>query len=147
MLTKVSTSNEIQVIMNDAKRAILNIAIPKDHHIKDLLKELNILKFKDSVYFESMTWIYKIEKDMMPPSLSRFFKRRKEIHHHQTRQANDFYLSHRMLNRCCNSIYYRSLTEYNKLDFSVKNSECKKVSKSDKEANYGHILRIDNDEQ
>lgn len=113
--------NNIQKILNDGMRTVLNIVSPMDTHIVDLLKEMDMLKFEDMIYLDSMTLIYKLEHNLLPPGLSRLLRRR-EIHEHDTRRRDVYYVEQRRTQGAFNSIYYKSVTKYNDIANDVKES-------------------------
>lgn len=112
----------IQTALNDGMRAVLNVTVPMDTHVVDMIKELNMLKFEDMVYLDSMTMIYKLENDLLPEHLTRYLRRRREVHEHDTRIRDNFYLGSRRMQGAHNTIFYKSVTKYNQIDHSIKES-------------------------
>lgn len=109
----------MQVVINNALRCILNV--PYDTHIVDMLKLLNMLKLKDQVYVDTMTFLYKLHHGLLPKHIHNLVVR-SNIHQHQTRSSGNFYLNHRQTSLAHNSVFYGGVSKYNQLEKVIKDS-------------------------
>ena len=110
------TFSRIQVTLNDGLRAILNPADEREP-IKEMLKELDMIYFKDQVYLDNMTFIYKMENNLLSRVFNSWLTKNREIHEHSTRTASNYFLK---INK--RTHFTDCVAQYNKLKKEIKTS-------------------------
>ena len=106
--------NELQLLQNKCMRIILKC--DRYTPIRTMLECLGFLNMSDFLYFQTMSFVYKLYHRELPQYLE--FTIVNEIHQHYTRYI-DRIVENRKLTK--NSLYFRGLEEFNSLPSDVKN--------------------------
>lgn len=109
---------ELQKAVNRAGRIILNAN--KDIRTDEIRKKLQWSSVNKELYVDTMTFIYRIEKRMMPDYLQT--KKNSDIHQHETRGRNKFYINNKNKARNFNTLLNKGLSDFNKIKKNIKES-------------------------
>lgn len=108
----------LQKKQNKALRIILRCN--KYTRISDMLNATNLLSVRQIIFYNTMIFIYKMLNKLVPAQLLENCTFVKDIHQHNTRSQNNFYLHRVSTNSSQNSLYYKGLKQYNKLPKNVR---------------------------
>lgn len=114
--------NHLDPIIKMQKRIVRNITKSEFlAHTSPLFKELNILKFDDINYLETIKVIYNYEHGNLPISLLAKTPKCTDIHEYNTRFRDNFHLKHFSTETASiNSVINRGMEIWNKLDNSIR---------------------------
>lgn len=129
----------LQRKQNQALRTILKAS--RYTNIKSMLRQLNLLGVRQMIVLNTMVFIYKMLHGMLPAHLLDHCKFVRDVHEHNTRSCNDFYVSTVSTNYAQNDLFHSGLVVYNALPREVK--ECEDVSKFKKECRKYVVENVD----
>jgi hypothetical protein len=116
-------STEISVLQKKQNRALRHIlGCNKYTNIKLMLTVTNMLSVKQTIIFNTMLFIYKIINGMLPPLLYKYVTFVKDIHDHNTRSKDDFYINTVSTTYSQNNLYHKGLKQFNELPTEIKQS-------------------------
>ena len=112
-------------IIKMQKRIVRNITKSEFlAHSSPLFKDLNILKFDDINYIETLKVIYNYEHDNLPVSLLNKAPKCNDIHEYNTRSGSNFHLKHFSTKTASNlSVINRGMESWNKIDVSLRSEK------------------------
>lgn len=87
-----------------------------------MLKSTNLLSVNQTITYNTMVFIYKMLNNLLPKHLLDKCTFVRDIHNHDTRSRNNFYLHMSSTNFGQNSLFYKGLQQYNELPEYVKTS-------------------------
>lgn len=115
----------LQKIQNKFMRLILRAE--RRTHIVDLLDRLHWQSIKQRIYFNTLKLIYHMIKGDLPEYLKKLLVTNRDIHKYETR--NTHYRLPVFVKTCSQqSLYYKGLNEYNKMQDVYKNCNLKELS-------------------
>lgn len=91
-------------------------------NIKQMLDNVEVLSVKQTVILNTMTFIYKMLNGFLPEHLLEHCVFVRDIHHHDTRNQNNFYIAMVRTNYGQKDLFHNGLKMYNDLPDSVKDS-------------------------
>lgn len=112
--------NLLQKKQNKALRIILGCN--RYSRISIMLSSLNLLGVNQLVTYNTMIFIYKMLNKLLPKHLIENCKFVKDIHEHNTRSRENFYINTVSSGLSQNSLFFKGLIEYNNLPNNVKSS-------------------------
>lgn len=116
---------EVQVLINRAMRNILKC--DKEKPIKEMLQELQWCTFSDSIFMDTMTLVFKIEKKLTPSYLN-VSQIAEDLHDHNTRNKSNMV---RSINRTrVKSIYAEGIAEYYCLNKEIRGAQSIQIFKT-----------------
>ena len=120
-----TSQNHLDPIIKMQKRIVRNITKSEFlAHTSPLFKELDILKFDDINYLETLKVIYNYEHENLPISLLDKTPKCNDIHDHNTRSGQNFHLKHYSTKIASNiSVINRGMEHWNKLDQTIKSEK------------------------
>lgn len=114
-------NSDIETLQKKQNRA-LRIILGCNRYTKrvDMLNCTNLLSVRQTITYNTMTFIYKMVNYLLPDHLLSNCTFVKDMHEHNTRSRNNFYLNRVGTNYGQNSLFYKGLKEYNELPDHVK---------------------------
>lgn len=112
--------NRLQVLQNRGMRTILQCN--RYAHVDNMLQKLNWIDIRKLVKVQVLTFIHKIRIGLHPDYFAELMMSCDDVHNHQTRNKNNFYLEAKNKKTTQNSIFFKGVREYNKLPNSIKGS-------------------------
>ena len=112
---------ELQKTQNKALRIILNCN--RYTRRTDMLNCTGLLSVRQTIMCNTLIFIYKILNQLVPKNLLDKCKFVREVHEHNTRSRNNFYLAKMNNNYHQNNIFHKGLKQYNELPECIKNSK------------------------
>ena len=93
-------------------------------HTDPLFESLNTLKLHDIYHFQLGLFMYKYHHNLLPPGLldNTFFKTNVQIHHYNTRQAQDFHIDQTNTKLAENTIKTQGALLWNNMNPTLRNS-------------------------
>ena len=116
-----SELDKLQKKQNQAMRIILKCS--KYTNIRLMLNNVGVLSVKQTITFNTMTFIYKILHGQLPVHLSEYCIYVRDIHQHMTRNRNDLYITTVRTNYGQNDLYHKGMVMYNSLPEEIKMSQ------------------------
>lgn len=112
---------KLQKLQNKSMRTILkcNRYTP----IKTMLEVLNFMNVKQRIIFKTLDFVYKLKNKTTAPYLSNKVKYVNNVHSHNTRQKNDFFIDTAKTSLLNKTILYKGLNMFNTLPTEIKNCE------------------------
>jgi hypothetical protein len=110
----------LQKIQNKIMRLILRCN--KRTSIIWMVDALQWQPIKQRIEFNALLFIYKIVHNHTPNYLSEKITYIRDTHQHDTRSKNNILLPTMTMTTTQNSIFYKGMSEYNKLESNIKNS-------------------------
>lgn len=117
-LAQQNELNRLQKLQNKAMRIILRCN--RYTKIETMLQDLNWLNIRNLVKMHTLIFLHKIKLGLMPDYLCTLLTVFSQVHNHETRHNNNFYLTHKSKKTAQNSIFFRGLIEYNALPEIIK---------------------------
>ena len=116
--TNVTT---LQPLIKLQKWAVKTISCkPKRTASSPLFKSLRILTIRQIYDLQVLTFMYKYKKSLLPSVFNSFYITTSTIHHHYTRQHNNYYLPRCRLDLTKSFIKYSGCHLWNALDNTIK---------------------------
>jgi hypothetical protein len=109
----------LQRLQNKAMRII--IRCHKRTHVKDMLEVLCWMSIEQRVIFNTLLFIFKIKNNLVPEYLCKKISKNSEMHEHNTRKCNDFFIKSQSSAALKKSVFQSGLSEYNKMPNDLKN--------------------------
>lgn len=116
-----SEIESLQKKQNKALRIILGCSRYTSR--TDMINCANVLSVRQTITYNTMIFIYKMLNHLVPSHLIENCKFVIDIHQHNTRLRNNFYIDRVDTSSGQNSLYYKGLNQYNKLPDHIKNCE------------------------
>ena len=112
--------NKIRMLQKKAVRIINN----SDYlaHSEPLFKQNNLLKIEDIYKLQLGLLMYKLSREALPNSISILFQRNIEIHNHNTRNSNDYFMHEARTNTRKFTIKYSGPLFWNSIPEHIQNS-------------------------
>lgn len=110
----------LQKLQNRGLRIILKCN--RYTSIRTMHESLNWMYVEDRIYLLCMTFIYKMNKNMLPSYFAEFISYNNNIHSYNTRHNDNFHITRTHNRQSMNSIFFKGLNEFNKLPADIKNS-------------------------
>ena len=112
--------NRIQKNQNRTLRVII-LGCDKYTSIKHMLEVVDVLSAMQTILLNTFTFVYKILLGMLPQHLLENCIFVNEIHDHNTRLRDNFYIRNVNTIYSQNNLYHNGLKQYNNLPLHVKN--------------------------
>ena len=112
--------NRLQKMQNRAMRIILTC--DKYTAIKSMLRQLQWLPVQEFFRYNVLVFIFKMRIGDAPSYLRNKLTVNNQVHDHDTRQQQNFYIPRRSKKLAANSVFFRGLDDFNKLPNDIKNS-------------------------
>lgn len=119
--------DRLQKLQNRAMRAVLKCM--KLTPISFMLEALDWLSVKQRVYATTLTFIYKLQRGLLPRYLSEMVTFNGEKHNYRTRSRDDFHVTVTRTSKEWNSLFHRGLVLFNSLPRDLKSEENEKSFK------------------
>ena len=128
----VSSTNfgRLQVLQNKIMRVILRCNRFSSSQL--MLNTLNWLNIKQFLYFQTMTFIFKIINNTLPDYLTRQLLPITDVHLRNTRMSNtnNFYVKRTNKSSTMNSLFHKGVVQFNLLPHVIKSSRSVQQFKS-----------------
>ena len=117
-------NSEIDALQRKQNRA-MRIILGCDYFTRrtDMLHATNLLSVRQILTYNTMIFIYKMLNNLLPPHLLSNCRFVKDVHEHNTRSKNNFYIDKVNTSFSQNSLYYKGLKQYNELPDYIKNCD------------------------
>lgn len=115
-----SEIERLQKRQNQALRVILNCN--RRTHIKSMLGQVGILSVKQTIYLQTLLFIFKIVKGLLPETFQQYCVPVYNVHSKNTRNNDNFYITTVRRTFDEKSLFHNGLKLYNKLPRDVKHS-------------------------
>lgn len=116
-------NTELDILQKKQNRALrIILACNRYTRISNMLELTNLLSVRQTVIYNSLIFIYKMVNHMLPEHLLNSCRFVRDVHAHNTRSNDCFYLDRVSSSFSQNSLFYKGLKYYNDLPKNVKNS-------------------------
>ena len=88
-----------------------------------MLDCLCFLSVRQYYIYQTLCFVYKADRNLLPPYLKRYLITNSSIHRYETRNNNDFYVNKTKKECTKSSVFYDGLALYNSLPDSIRLSE------------------------
>lgn len=120
-LAKEEDFKKLTVLQNKAMRIILRRN--KYSKISIMLRDLNILSFKQIVHLNVIVFLFKIFKGKQSSELLRKIYKHQNTHNHMTRRKNEIRLPFRKTSKSQNSLLYRAVRIFQEIPTNIREEE------------------------
>lgn len=120
-----SEINALQKKQNQSMRVILGCN--RYTSIKYMLKETKLLSVRQTIFLNSMIFIYKVKHSLLETELLSEIDYVENIHEYDTRSRGNFYVPAVKTSYSQNNLFHRGLVEFNKLPNEVKSCQTLKL--------------------
>lgn len=108
----------VQRNFNRGMRAVLKKK--RSENIGSMLKELGYLSVENEIKRDVLTFIYRLEHNLLPVYLDCLVQKNSDVHNYSTRQARDFHLEPVHSSKGLKSLFGNGLVLYNMLPEEIK---------------------------
>lgn len=118
------SDSEISILQkkqNQAMRIILKCS--RYTRIKDMLESTNFLSVRQTIMLNTMVFIFKMLHELLPRHLIENCVHVRDIHNHNTRIKDNFYIQSVATNFGQNNLFHNGLKQYNRLPANIKGCE------------------------
>lgn len=116
-------NSEIDLLQKKKQNKALRIILGCSRYTRrtDMLSCTNVLSVRQTVTYNTTIFIYKMLNNLVPSHLMDNCKLVRDIHQHNTRSKDNFYVVRVHTTSGQNSLYYKGLKQYNELPDCIKN--------------------------
>ncbi len=116
-----SELDSLQVIQNKALRCITKSHIYTK--ISSMLEVTQLFSVKQSIVFNVLIFIFKLQNGLLPSYLQKNYKMVSEVHNYNTRARNNFHVKRTKTIRTRKQLFINGLELYNGLPANIKNAK------------------------
>ena len=127
-------TDKVEILHKKAIRAIFNL--PYNSHTNDYFKNNNILKLQDLYKLKLCLLLYQYINPSVPLSLTHRIRTHDSIHNHNTRHRRDLNLPRYTKASTQSCFLFQSISEWNTLPQTIKNSTSKNTLKKNLKSYY-----------
>lgn len=113
--------DQLQKLQNRGLRLLLGCN--RYTSINFMLNALNWLSVKDRIFFVTMVFVFKLSKGLQPNYLNKFCVLNQDIHGHNVRKQDNFYLNRTKTKFAMNCVFFNGLNKFNVLPYEIKNAK------------------------